>query len=751
MSNVMKGKPDLDMKVLTLISGGDVGGAKTHVLGLLKKLNESIEANMICFTEGDFVDDARAMGIPTRVLNSGNILKDIADLKKIVTEERYDIIHSHGSRGNFMAAAIKKHCGLPLVSTVHSDYRLDYLGRPLANITYGTINKIALRRIDYLIGVADRTSEILISRGFKPDCVYTIYNGVDMSEDAEVKSRREFFKEMGVGFPEDSIFVGIAARLYPVKDVATMIRGFAKACTKEPRLRLLVAGDGPEEKNLKLLAKELGVDDKVAFLGWVQDMSSFYAALDINGLSSLSETFAYALTEGARFALPTVSSDVGGVRKLIDNGVNGFLFEPGDTETLAKCLAALAGDEELRRSFGSRLHEKTKRLYSLDATYNTQIEIYRSVLKKHRHKADKRYGIAICGAYGMGNIGDESILEAILAEIKQADPEIPVYVLSKTPKETRIKNRVRSVHTFSIFSFFSIISKVGLYINGGGNLIQDDTSCRSLWFYLFTIAAAKRYGAKVIMYGCGIGPVNYRFNRKLSAKIINKYVDIITLREDTSVEELKNMGVVKPEILLAADPALSLASESEDRTDSIMLTNGMAPGGRYICFMVRDWPGFDEKIPYFAKAADYAFEKHGLTTVFLSIDRTKDQEPARRITGLMKAPYFILKSPLTSGEVIGIMSKMAAVVSMRLHGLIFASGHGVPLVGIVYEPKVSAFLNYIGQSNYMELEEVTAENLIEAIEKAIEQGRSEEQAKAVARLWKLEKVNRQALEKLLNS
>lgn len=741
----------MDIKVLTLISGGDVGGAKTHVLSLLKKLNESIKTDMICFTEGDFVDDARAMGIPTRVLNAGNILKDIAALKEIVVSEKYDIIHSHGSRGNFMAATIKKHCGLPLVSTVHSDYRLDYLGRPLANITYGTINKAALRRIDFLIGVSDRTSETLISRGFKPDCVYTIYNGIDLSEEMAVKPRREFLKVSKVSFPEDSIFVGIAARLQPVKDVATMIRGFAIAEKREPRLRLLIAGDGPEEENLKSLAKELGVDSKVAFLGWVQDMNSFYAALDINGLSSLSETFAYALTEGARVALPTVSSDVGGVRKLIDNGVSGFLFEPGDADTLAKYLTALAADEKLRGSFGNKLYAKTKKLFSLDATCSTQLEIYKSIIRKHGHRADKRYGIAICGAYGMSNIGDESILEAILAEIEQADPDIPVYVLSKNPKETRMKNRVRSIHTFSILSFFSITNKVGLYINGGGNLIQDDSSRRSLWFYLYTIAAAKKRGAKVIMYGCGIGPINYRFNRKLSSKIINKYVDIITLREDASADELKNMGVIKPEILLAADPALSIISENEDRINSIMLTNGMMPGGRYICFMVRDWPGFEEKISNFAKAADYAYEKYGLTPVFLTIDRTRDSQPTGRITGLMKAPYFILDNPFASGEVIGIMSKMAAVVSMRLHGLIFASGHGVPLVGIVYEPKVSAFLNYIGQSNYMELGDVSGERLITAIEKAIEQGRSEEQTKAVARLWEMEKINRQALDKLLNN
>ena len=78
-------------------------------------------------------------------------------------------------------------------------------------------------------------------------------------------------------------------------------------------------------------------------------------------------------------------------------------------------------------------------------------------------------------------------------------------------------HRVRAVHTYSVLSFALLAGRLKLYINGGGSLIQDVTSRRSLWFYLYTLAAAKKRRAKVLMYGCGIGPVNYPSDRRLAA------------------------------------------------------------------------------------------------------------------------------------------------------------------------------------------------------------------------------------------
>ncbi len=738
------------LKILTLISGGDKGGAKTAVLSLLHEVVKSAEVLMVCFMESEFTRDAREMGINTLVIESG-VVKALAEIRRIIESEKIDIIHSHGSRGNFMAWLLKRHTELPLVSTVHSDYRLDYMGRPLAGLVYGTLNRLALRRMDYLIGVSDSMTELLISRGIQPDRLYTIYNGIDLEAESTPLCREEFFKRHGIEAEEGCVYVGIAARFDPVKDLSTLIRGFALAAGKQPKLRLLIAGQGQEEAALKALAAELGVSDKIAFLGWIDDTDSFYNALDINTLTSLSETFPYALTEGVRFRLATVSSRVGGVPTLIDHGVNGLLFEARDAEGLARHLLALAESRELRLAMADKLYEKTKRLFSLKATARTQMEIYESILKRHKRAAEPRHAVAVCGSYGLGNSGDEAILTAILSEIREAAPDMPVYVISRDPKNTRMLHRVRAVHTFNILSFARVARKICLYINGGGSLIQDVTSRRSLWFYLYTIWAAKKSGAKVLMYGCGIGPVKYKGDRRLAGRIISKYADVITLREDSSFAELEELGVKGPEIRLAADPALSLEPDDRDKIDGILFSSGIDPAGKYACFALRPWKGFEEKASAIAEAAEELYRREGLVPVFLSIDSSKDAAAAALVTSRLGIPYHRLDGPFQPGAVIGIMSRMKAVISMRLHALIFSAGHGVPLVGIVYDPKVSAFLRYIGQEYYTELEDVSARGLSELVERSMARHSSQAQRAAVERLRNMERVNREALRRMLES
>src|SRR5699024_5767389 len=98
----------------------------------------------------------------------------------------------------------------------------------------------------------------------------------------------------------------------------------------------------------------------------------------------------------------------------------------------------------------------------------------------------------IFGTYGKGNAGDDSILEAILQQMHHIDPDLPIYVLSRNPKETRLRYRVGAIHTFDFWGFFRRMGKTKLYVNGGGSLIQDVTSTRSLQYYLSNIALAKK-------------------------------------------------------------------------------------------------------------------------------------------------------------------------------------------------------------------------------------------------------------------
>ena len=744
------------MKVIHLISGGDSGGAKTHVHMLLQNLSRTpgVEVTMVCFMEGPFSQEARELGIPTVVLPGRNIFRTFHTLKNMILEGGYEIIHCHGARGNMMGALLRRATGLPVVTTVHSDYRLDYMGRPISRITYGTINTLALRLLDYRIGVSDAMTDLLISRGFDPDRLFTIYNGIDFTPRTPSMTRSEYLKSVGANWPDDCVIAGIAARLNPVKDIPTLIRGFARARQSCPKLRLLIAGDGEQMGELKALAADLGVAEDVCFAGWVSDVDSFYGALDINTLTSLSETFPYSLTEGARAALPTVASRVGGVPYLIEHGIHGLLFEAGDAEGLARCLVSLAQDPTLREHLGQRLYQRAKADFSLESTLERQLTIYRTILRRQERKKNlrgRRDGALVCGAYGRGNAGDDAILEAIVTELRQIDPDLPIWVLSRNPDDTRLTYRVNSIYTFAFPRFLRRMGKTRLYINGGGSLMQDVTSHRSLWFYLFTISAGKILGNKVMMYGCGIGPIRSPSNRKRAARVLQKRVDAITLRDTHSKAELEDMGVTRPKIVLSADPTVILPAAGREVIDGVLESEGLDPSGKYFGFTLRPWPGFEEKAAIFGRAADYVWEKYGMTPVFLPIERRLDVGAAQKAAVyIKKAPYRILHATGSSDHTIGLFARMQAVVSMRLHALVFSAGQGVPLVGVVYDPKISSFLSYIGQDLYTELSDLTYEGLCAHIDAACARiGDTEFLSGGVDRLRKVERRNSETAAELL--
>lgn len=753
----MKIRPDRaefgsdSMRVIHLIGGGDTGGAKTHVLNLLKELNQYIDAQLFCFRKGEFSEDAAKMGIPIQVIESGNPVLGLRELKRRLEGQKVDIIHCHGARGNLMGNLIKKHLKAPVVTTVHSDYRLDYLGRPVARLSYGTTNMVALRRVNFYIGVSDPMTDILIDRGFPADRIYTIYNGIDFKTPIQTVPKEEFLKSVGMNRQEGDVIAGIAARLSPVKDIPTLLRAMKIACEKTSHLKLLLAGDGEDREKLENMAKELGIADKVCFAGWLSDINSFYNAIDINLLTSLSETFPYSLTEGTRMHRATIASNVGGVPVLIDDGINGLIFEPGNEQQLAQHLLTLVEDPELRKTFGERIYQKASHEFSIDRMVEHQLEIYESILKRDaRQKSHRRDGTIVCGAYGHGNAGDDAILKSIIQSVQELDDTMPITVLAKNTQSIKKRYRVNSIYSFNVPRMFSAMRKSVLYINGGGTLIQNATSRRSLWYYLFTLRLAKFLGNKVDMYGCGIGPVRGEKNIRLVKKVLDRSVDTITLREKDSMTELESFGVKRPEILLSSDPALVLTPSSQLDVDIYLKKHGLQAGQKYICFMLRTWQGFEDKASAFASCADRAYEQYGMTPVFLSLNIFHDTSAAQKVAQKMKSPYHILDDWAEPELLIGLLGHMDVVVSMRLHGLIFSSLSGVPLVGVAYDPKISSFLKYLEAGTCIELGDVSEEALNSAVKHAVEllSQRKELQEKA-QKLKDMERQNIQAVERLL--
>ena len=616
------------MKIVHVIGGGDVGGAKTHVLSLVSKLSEDNEVVLVALREGEFADDARDLGINTVVIKNKNPLKDFSDLKKLIKKGGFDIVHCHGSKANVMVSAIKGSLKVPVITTVHSDYRLDYMGSIVKRLTFGVFNTVALRLLDGYIGVTHAFADLLIERGFDPYELFTLNNGIEFTEPSPKKSREEYRKKLGID-NSDAVVCGIAARFHPVKDIATALRAVALLRESHPNLYLVLGGDGEEAENLRALARELKIEDRVVFAGWIDDMDSFLNAVDISVISSVSEGFPYSILESIRARCTMVSTKVGAMPEIIDDGENGLLFDVGDAAALAEHIRVLCDEPSLRFEMAEKLLSKAREKYSFEAMVSGQLGIYQKVLEKHKTRKNKRNRVVVCGSYGRGNAGDDAILKAVVREIYDTCGDAEICVMSKNPKQTRLSYHVRSIYTFNIFKMFSSLSKSYLYINGGGSLIQDSTSSRSLYFYLFTLRAARLCGCKVMMYGCGIGPVRKSGNRRLASKVIDKSVDCITLRDPDSFDELRRMNVTRPKMFLAADPTLRISAASEREIEKVFEIEGLSESESYLCLAMRNWKDIEHKIPHIVSAARWASEKYGLKIALMPMERNRDLSIAR--------------------------------------------------------------------------------------------------------------------------
>lgn len=323
--------------------------------------------------------------------------------------------------------------------------------------------------------------------------------------------------------------------------------------------------------------------------------------------------------------------------------------------------------------------------------------------------------IVVSGYYGFNNSGDDALLSAIIEDIRSVDDKAEITVLSNSPKDTRSAYKTRAVYRYNIFSLIYEIASCDVLISGGGTLIQDATSTKSLYYYLAIIKLAKLFKKKVMLYANGIGPLRSFKNIETTKNVLN-CVDLITLRDENSKKELERIGVNRPNIHLTADPAFLISANQAG--DDIFENYGIPNEKEILCVSVRhtkNSPADFEQI--IADFCDYAYEKHGLFTVFLPMQQRVDFSISASIKNKMKNRGVVIGTKYQAETVLSLISKMKVCLGMRLHTLIYATNCGVPSIGIVYDPKVNGFLEYIGEENYINAEDVTSEKLCDYLDK----------------------------------
>ncbi|MEW6183230.1 MAG: polysaccharide pyruvyl transferase CsaB [Bacillota bacterium] len=335
--------------------------------------------------------------------------------------------------------------------------------------------------------------------------------------------------------------------------------------------------------------------------------------------------------------------------------------------------------------------------------------------------------MVISGYYGFGNCGDEAMLFAIITLLRRRIPDLRVAVLSQRPRDTAREFGVQAVPRRDVRLIIREMKDADLLLSGGGNLFQDVTSVRSVFYYAAIVLLARMLGIKICVYGQGIGPLNHRASRCLVGWVL-RLANVITLRDERSLKELAALGVSRPAHVMA-DPVFGLGTELGDSERGRALLDaagvygvneGAPPDQRepegvvgqrppVIGISLRRWPDLGESLESAAHLAD-SLAAEGWKVVFVPL-QPSDVSVLNTAREKMRHPAIIMDNIKGFRDLMAVMTHLDFCVGMRLHFLIFAALFGVPSVGLSYDPKVTRFMEQVGMPA-VAVGEVTAEALM---------------------------------------
>jgi polysaccharide pyruvyl transferase CsaB len=322
--------------------------------------------------------------------------------------------------------------------------------------------------------------------------------------------------------------------------------------------------------------------------------------------------------------------------------------------------------------------------------------------------------VVVSGYYGFENLGDEAVLAATVAGIRQKRPEAGIVVLSADPDGTARALGVDAVARARFGHVAGVLRGCDVFLSGGGSLFQDATSWRSPWYYLGVLGLARRLARRTAVYAQGIGPLRGRAVRLVARRLLNA-VDLIIVRDPDSLVALGALGVDRSPAALAGDPALLLPPDRSPRVLAEQASWGRE--GVLAGLALRPWRdnAWGDVAPAAARAVA---ERHGVRWICLPMHWSQDFALAERAAAQIGFGARAVRERVTPQEMVGLIGGLHLMVGMRLHALIFGATQGVPLIALAYDPKIGAFVRELGEP-LLGPAHLTAESLTEAIEGAL--------------------------------
>ncbi len=704
-----------EMKILLTHMWMVIGGAETHVVELSRGLAALGHDVTVASNGGVYVDELLRAGVkhftvPLHTKNPVSMMKSYRKLKKLIKQEKFDIVHAHSRIPAFICGALSRRIGFRFVTSTHAVFKVNPILEKVSDWGERTF------------AVSSDIKQYLIDNYEVPSDLITLtINGIDTERFSKNANSQAVIDELFL--EKDAFRVVYVSRI----DNETALPGFllcdgAEGLCRDIRdLEIVIVGGGTAYDALLERAKEVNAKlgrEVVRLTGPRTDIPEVLASADVfvgvsrAALEAMSVEKPVILA-GQEGYIGVLDEQVMPLAKLTNFTCRGEKMP--DAELIANDIRKVYKMSEDERSrLGALGRTCVLDSHSVSRMVNDHVDVYKSLAPYRRYKHSD---VIISGYYGFDNIGDDSLLASIIYGIKGRSPEARITVLSRHPKAVSRAVGVRTINRFNIVRVAREMRHAKLLISGGGSLLQDGTSKKSLYYYIYIMRLAKRKGLKLMIYANGLGPLGSPSSRRYAADIMSK-ADYISFRENDSLNLAREIGV-ENEMRVTADPAFLLESSPELWVDHI--TSREKIEGKYFIVSIKDGNTFDgantDRNMLSALAGDIreVSKKYSLTPLFLPMFPDRDTAITEQLAG--EVGFGKILKGLTASELCGLMKRSEFVVGTRLHTLIFAASMGTPIIGISYDPKIDAFLDYIGErERLLDIRKLSAGQLTAAVE-----------------------------------
>lgn len=299
--------------------------------------------------------------------------KVVTRLLDICRRERVRIWHGHDYKSNVLGLLLRRFWPMRLVTTVHG-----WVKQTRRTPLYYTIDRLCLPRYEAVICVSEDLHQRCRSSGVPAERCVLVENGIDTEQFVRTRSTAQAKAQLGLD-PRRRL-IGAVGRLSPEKGFDYLLRAVLRLQEEGQGTELVIVGEGSEEAYLKNLASELGIRDRVHFLGYRADPRPVFEAMDVFALSSLREGLPNVVLEAAAMRVPIVATRIAGIPRVIDDRQTGLVVEPGSAEMLADGLAEVLNNEALRERVTREARRLIENRYSFACRIRKLASLYDSLL-----------------------------------------------------------------------------------------------------------------------------------------------------------------------------------------------------------------------------------------------------------------------------------------------------------------------------------------------------------------------------------